>query len=149
MAFDYKKELAKAKIETDRMIAIERERWLRERTALEMEQKRQRETQAAILKEQQRQADLLRKHEEEIEKLKYEVSVARNERESLRARMENLEDLYEMVSEELRRADESGNIAKKKKALREIMVLDNQMAQVEKRMAKANYTIAKAERKTA
>ena len=104
----------------------------RRQTALEREQIR-------LAKEQEKQALLLAKHEEEIRNLKYRMRTCEGIVESTRQRIENLEEIYELVSAELEEADRVGDDKRKEKALRKIVTLDSQLASARDKQRKAKH----------
>lgn len=69
-------------------------------------------------------------------KLRYTIRNCEKEREALRQRMENLQELYEIESREVEAAERSGDDRRKASAIRRIMTLDNQIAAVEKKERK-------------
>ena len=111
--------------------------WQRRQIALEKEQIRQAKEQERLAKEQEKQAEVLRKHEEEIRNLKCKVKVAEERYYAQKAKIENLEEIYEIVSKELEEASRAGDDKRKEKALRKIVSLDNQLSSARVQMEKA------------
>lgn len=134
---------ARMKAEYQRQQAATKE-WQRRQIALEKEQirqakeqERQAREQERLAKEQEKQAEVLRKHEEEIRNLKCKVKVAEERYYAQKAKIENLEEIYEIVSKELEEASRAGDDKRKEKALRKIVSLDNQLSSARVQMEKA------------
>ena len=133
---------ANAKAETARMVAIERE------------QMRQ-------AKEQERQAAMLAKHEEQIAKLEFRMKQAEADILTERARLDHYTAKLSALDEELAKIDSdiefyqrANKVDDEKKALvvrakveDKIFNFEEKVRACEKRMAKAENTIAEAERK--
>ena len=119
---------ANAKAETARMVAIERE------------QMRQ-------AKEQAKQAAMLAKHEEEIEKLKFRMARAESDIEHFTEQLGNLYALLDI--EEMARSSAVPGSAEDAKHQRKIITLTNQIHTAETRLEKAKFNKEQAERKIA
>lgn len=107
---------------------------------LEREQFRQKQ-------EQQRQAEILRRHEEQIQKLRFQIEQATADITAEQNRLSQLFALLD-IAEATQAAAEPGSKADEQ-AQRKIMTLENQIHTTEKRIAKAQFTKAAAEKKLA
>ena len=114
--------------------------WARQQGEIQREQMR-------LAKEQQRQAEQLAKHEERISRLEFDMMQAKADIETERERINGLYALLDIAeANQLKavpgsKADEA--------AQRKINTLTNQITAAEKRMRKAEYTKAAAEKKLA
>ena len=137
--------------EAARLIAIEKAQY-----AMQQEQERQRKEQERLLREQEkqereqrRQAEQLAKHEREIKDLQFRVKACEMTYAAQRQRIENLEDLYEMVNKELEDATMVGDDRRRERALRKIIALDSQLATAEAKKHKASHDWTMAKEKLA
>lgn len=107
---------------------------------LEREQFRQKQ-------EQQRQAEILRRHEEQIEKLRFQIEQATADITAEQTRLSQLFALLD-IAEANQAAAEPGSKADEQ-AQRKIIALENQIHATEKRIEKAKFIKATAEKKLA
>ena len=125
---EWKARVAEAKIETDRLIALERE-------------------QMRLAREQERQAEQLAKHEERIEKLEFRMQQAEAD---ISHWTEQVGNLYALLDLEL--AEQSGTIPGSKtdiKCQKRIITLNNQIHSAEQKLARAEYIKREAKRQLA
>ena len=125
---DIRRREAEARAEVNRMAAIERE------------QMRQR-------KEQEKQAAMLAKHEEEIEKLKFRMAQAESDIEHYTEQLANLYALLDI--EEMAQSSAVPGSKEDAKHQRKIITLTNQIHTAETRLEKAKFNKEQAERKIA
>lgn len=131
------------------------EAWLNARLAnLQREQMRLAQIQTQQIEEQSKLSarldkheEWLKKHDEEIRQLKIKMRRCEATYADMRQRLENLDELYEIVYAELAQADRAGDNTRKKKALREILTLDNQIASARAKQSKAKADWNTARRK--
>ena len=126
MREEWKARVAEAKIETDRMIKIERE-------------------QMRLAKEQQRQAEELAKHEERIADLEFRMTQAEADIDHW---TEQVGNLYALL--DLEQTEQAGALAGSKtdiKCQKRIITLNNQIHMAEQRLAKAKHIKETAEKK--
>ena len=160
MAFGKKKttywnrELEEARIDVDRLIAIEREqmRQAREQERQKAEQARQNRDMERYAREQMRQAkelekheQWLRKHDEEIAKLQFKVEQAERDIEHLRENVSNLYALLDYVNVELDQAIVGGK--NQFKLQKQAITLTNQIHVAESRLNKATFDRDQAKKK--
>ena len=125
---DIRRREAEARAEVNRMAAIERE------------QMRQR-------KEQEKQAAMLAKHDEEIEKLKFRMAQAESDIEHFTEQIANLYALLDI--EQMAQASAVPGSKEDSKHQRKIITLTNQIHTAESRLEKAKFNKEQAERKIA
>ena len=126
--FDYELRQRKleAEEETRRLVALERE-------------------QLRLARESERHSAMLRKHDEEIEKLKFRMDQAESDIEHWKSQVGNLYALLDLAQDELDQAIVGGK--NQAKAQKKIITLNNQIHAAESRLAKAEYIKAEAKRK--
>lgn len=132
MAAEWKQRQAEAKIETARLIALERE------------QMRQAREQEKLEKEQQRQAEVLAKHEERLMKLEQRMASAESEIAFNREQRERLFSLLDIEERERDAAIEGS--ATWQKHQKKVISLENQIHTVQKRIDKAHMDKAYCEK---
>ena len=126
MREEWRQRQAEAKLETARLIAVEREAM-------------------RLAKEQERQAAQLAKHEEQLMKLNMRLSVAEGEIAFNREQRERLWKLLEI--EQLERDSAIPNSKTWQKHQRKVISLENQIHTVQKRIDKAHMDKAYCESK--
>lgn len=125
MTAEWKQRQAEAKIETQRLIALERE------------QMRQAKEQEKLAKEQQRQAEVLAKHEEQIAKLEFRLSTAESD---IAHWNEQIAALYAILDmEQLELAGTVNGSKEQMKHQKKIITLNNQIHAAENRLNKAKF----------
>lgn len=125
MTAEWKQRQAEAKIETQRLIALERE------------QMRQAKEQGKMAKEQERQAEVLRKHEEQIAKLEFRLSTAESD---IAHWNEQIAALYAILDmEQLELAGTVNGSKEQMKHQKKIITLNNQIHAAENRLNKAKF----------
>jgi len=125
MTAEWKQRQAEAKIETQRLIALERE------------QMRQAKEQEKLAKEQERQAEVLRKHEEQIAKLEFRLSTAESD---IAHWNEQIAALYAILDmEQLELAGTVNGSKEQMKHQKKIITLNNQIHAAENRLNKAKF----------
>ena len=132
MTAEWKQRQAEAKIETARLIALERE------------QMRQAKEQEKLAKGQEKQAEVLRKHEERLMKLEQRMATAESEIAFNREQRERLFKLLD-IEERERDACIEGS-ATWQKHHKKIISLENQIHTVQKRIDKAHMDKAYCEK---
>ena len=132
MTAEWKQRQAEAKIETQRLIALERE------------QMRQAKEQERLAKEQEKQAELLRKHEERLMKLEQRMATAESEIAFNREQRERLFSLLDIEERERDAAIEGS--ATWQKHQKKVISLENQIHTVQKRIDKAHMDKAFCEK---
>ena len=133
MTAEWKQRQAEAKIETQRLIALERE------------QMRQAREQEKLAKEQEKQAEVLRKHEERLMKLEQRMATAESEIAFNREQRERLFSLLDIEERERDAAIEGS--ATWQKHQKKVISLENQIHTVQKRIDKAHMDKAYCESK--
>ena len=123
MTAEWKQRQAEAKIETARLIALERE------------QMRQAKEQEKLAKEQEKQAEILRKHEERLMKLEQRMATAESEIAFNREQRERLFSLLDI--EEMERDASIPGGKEWQKHQKKVISLENQIHTVQKRIDKA------------
>ena len=101
--------------------------------------------QLRIRKEQERQAEILRKHDEEIAKLQYKLSASESDIEHWKVQIGNLYALLDVAQNELEQSIIGGkNQAKYQK---QVITLGNQIHAAEQRLSKAEFERDNAQKK--
>lgn len=131
---DFRRIQAEAKDRARRQAEI-----ARETVRLAKEQERQR-------KEQEKQAAQIAKHDEEIRKLKQTAKRLSAKLEDLELRIIDLESVKELVYKQFLDADHTGDDARKEKALRKLISIDNQLSAAKDARQKTLDGIENAER---
>ena len=132
MTAEWKQRQAEAKIETQRLIALERE------------QMRQAKEQEKLAKEQEKQAAQLAKHEKRLADLEYRVSQAESDIEFLNDRIAQLDAQRDYLL-----LQQSGTIPGGKEHTKyqaKIISIDNQIHTAENKLNKAQHIKAMAQR---
>ena len=132
MTAEWKQRQAEAKIETARLIALERE------------QMRQAREQEKLAKEQEKQAEILRKHEERLMKLEQRMTIAESEIAFNREQCERLFSLLDI--EEMERDASIPGGKEWQKHQKKVISLENQIHTVQKRIDKAHMDKAFCEK---
>lgn len=132
MTAEWKQRQAEAKIETQRLIALERE------------QMRQAREQEKLAKEQEKQAEVLRKHEERLMKLEQRMATAESEIAFNREQRERLFSLLDI--EEMERDASIPGGKEWQKHQKKVISLENQIHTVQKRIDKAHMDKAYCEK---
>lgn len=138
---EYKQAQAEAKIEVQRMVALE-EAQMRMKIA-EAEAWRKQEAWNA------KQEEINRKHDEEIAKLTFKVEQAQNDIEFLTFRLDDLEESFNAATEEALLYHSNGDTVREERAKRKIITLQNQIHTTENKLNKAKFDKDMAERKLA
>lgn len=125
MRQEWRERQAEAKIETARLIAVERE-------------------QMRLAKEQEKQAELLRKHEERLMKLEQRMATAESEIAFNREQRERLFSLLDI--EEMERDASIPGGKEWQKHQKKVISLENQIHTVQKRIDKAKMDKAFCEK---
>ena len=102
---------------------------------------------SAVEKEQEKHAAMLKKHEEEIAKLKFRMAQAESDIEHFTEQLGNLYALLDI--EEMARSSAVPGSAEDAKHQRKIITLTNQIHTAETRLEKAKFNKEQAERKIA
>ena len=121
--------------------------WARQQVEIQREQIRLAQEQEKQAREQARQAEQLAKHEERIARLEFDMMQAQADIETERERINGLYALLD-IAEANQAAATPGSKADEA-AQRKIITLTGQIAAAEKRIRKAEYTKAAAEKKLA
>lgn len=101
--------------------------------------------QLRLRKEQERQAEILRKHDEEIAKLQYKLSASESDIEHWKVQIGNLYALLDVAQNELEQSIIGGkNQAKYQK---QVITLGNQIHAAEQRLSKAEFERDNAQKK--
>ena len=132
MTAEWKQRQAEAKIETARLIALERE------------QMRQAREQEKLAKEQEKQAAQLAKHEKRLADLEYRVSQAESDIEFLNDRIAQLDAQRDYLL-----LQQSGTVPGGKEHTKyqtKIISIENQIHTAENKLSKARHTKAMAQR---
>lgn len=125
MRQEWRERQAEAKIETARLIAVERE-------------------QMRLAKEQEKQAELLRKHEERLMKLEHRMATAESEIAFNREQRDRLFSLLDI--EEMERDASIPGGKEWQKHQKKVISLENQIHTVQKRIDKAHMDKAYCEK---
>ena len=102
-----------------------------------------------LAKEQAKQAAQIAKHDEEIRKLKQTAKRLSAKLEDLELRIIDLESVKELVYKQFLEADHAGDNARKEKALRKLISIDNQLSAARDAKQKTLDGIENANRKIA
>lgn len=102
-----------------------------------------------LAKEQAKQAAQIAKHDEEIRKLKQTAKRLSAKLEDLELRIIDLESVKELVYKQFIEADHAGDDARKEKALRKLISIDNQLSAARDAKQKTLDGIENANRKIA
>ena len=137
----------------EKQMAKQREAQRKINERLAKEQERQEKAQAASW-ERQRKEDARRdaqfaKHDEEIRKLKQTANRLSAKLEDLELRIIDLESVKELAYKQFLAADHAGDDARKEKALRKLISIDNQLSAARDARQKTLDSIENANKKIA